>query len=115
MKANEPGKFYSYDDDVQRLRHNLKEAFEFARKNLELAKEKNKKIFDKTLNPKEFKVGDQVQLLNETVRQGRSKKLGPQWLGPYVVLEKFGDVNYKIKMGRATKIVHANKLKSYYD
>lgn len=114
-KADEHGKFYSYDEYVDRLKHNMRQSFAIARKNLELSKEKNKRSFDKSLNPKEFRIGEQVQLLIEAVRQGRSKKLGPQWSGPYVVLEKFGDVNYKIKMGRTTKIVHANKLKNYYE
>lgn len=107
--------FYSYDDYVMQLRHNLQTAFQLAKRNLEQTKEQRKERYDRTAQNKTFDVGEEVQLLNETARQGRSKKFGPQWLGPYHVLEKIGDVNYKIKMGRTTKVVHGNKLKSYYD
>lgn len=76
---------------------------------------KNKVIADRNVNEKRFKVGEQVQLLNEAVRQGRSKNLGPQWLGPFVVIEVFSGLSYKIKKGRTTKTVHENRIKSYYD
>lgn len=114
-KSTEHEKFYAYDDFVQKYKHNMRETFDIAKRNLELVKAQNKKMYDKSINPKTFSVGDLVQLLNETVREGRSKKLGPQWLGPYVIIEKLGDLNYKIKLGRATKLVHANKLKHYYE
>lgn len=107
--------FYAYDDYVQNLKRNMQISFEIARKNLLIGKKRNKSQFDKSTQPRTFDVGDQVQLMNESVRQGRSKKLGPQWLGPYVVVEKLGDMTYKIKMGRNTKVVHPNKLKHYVD
>lgn len=78
------------------------------------AKETQKVRFDKRSNPVVFQVGDQVQLLVEAARQGRSKKLGPQWTGRYTIVDKIGEVDFKIKMGRAEKIVHGNKLKHYY-
>lgn len=61
------------------LKLNMRETFEIARENLDLMKEKNKKIYDKSLNQAKFKAGELVQLINEAVRQGHSMKLGPQW------------------------------------
>lgn len=72
-KTSTNEKFYAYDDFVDRYKHNMRETFKIAKDNLELMKKGNKRIFDKSINPKEFKVGELVQLLNETVRQGRSK------------------------------------------
>lgn len=106
--------FYAHGDYVAELQRNLRVAFRVAKENLENAKVKQKNQVDKKTKQVDFKVGDQVQLLNEAVRQGRSKKLGPQWNGPYTIIEKIGEVNYKIKMGRKEKIVHGNKLKFYY-
>lgn len=112
---NEPRKpFFSYDDYVATLKHNLQEVFRIARENMINAKIKSKASYDKNSNEVVFKIGDYVQLLNETVRQGRSAKLGPQWLGPYVVVDLSGERNVSIKKGRSTKLVHMDKLKHYF-
>lgn len=106
--------FYSVDDYVSKLRHNLQNAYAIARDNLIKGKEKNKTYYDRSTNSVTFQVGEQVQLLNENVRQGRSKKLGPQWVGPYTVVGTVGNTNYEIKKGRRALVVHGDKLKSYY-
>jgi hypothetical protein len=59
-----------------------------------------------------LKVGDKVLLYDETIRRGRSKKLSPQWLGPYEV--SIDRVNAIIKKGRHRQKVHLNRLKPYY-
>lgn len=63
----------------------------------------------------DFKVGALVQLLSKSVRQGRSRYLGEQWLGPYIFLENISEGTCKIKLGRTTKIVNSFELKSYFD
>lgn len=114
-KVIEKEPFYSYDDFVAITRHNMRKCFEIAREKLELSKIKNKEIYDKKLNVKDFVVGEQVLMLSEGSRQGRSKAFGPRWLGPYTVLEKVGDVNFRIKKSREEVIVHGDKLKAYHD
>lgn len=109
------GPLYTVDEYVSRLRFNLKATYQIVREKLIKNKQKNKKIYDRSTKPVLFKVGEQVQLLNENTRQGRSKKLEQQWLGPYTVMRKIDDLNYEIKMGRKTHIVHGNRLKTYYD
>jgi len=47
---------------------------------------------------KTFRIGDKILLQDETLRRGRSKKLEASWTGPYRVIEKLSDVNYKIQM-----------------
>lgn len=106
--------FYSYGDYVEELKRSLQTAYQIAHDNLELTKEKTKIQVDKSTKAKEFKTGETVKLIIEAARQGRSKKLGPQWSGPWVVLDKIGEVNYKIKKGQKEKIVHGNKLLDYY-
>jgi len=69
----------------------------------------------KDINLKTFKIGDKILLQDETLRQGRSKKLDAQWTGPYRIVEKISDVNYKIQMKRKTICVHANRLKSFVE
>ena len=50
------------------------------------------------------------------IKSGLSRKLSSLWRGPYTVLDKVTNVNYKIQLIGSTKcqIVHANRLKLYY-
>ena len=52
------------------------------------------------------------------VKQGLSKKLAPKWEGPFLVIEKVGPVNYKIKkvnqQKAKIKLVHHNSLKRFF-
>jgi transposase InsO family protein len=115
LKESPATPFYGYDDYAKRLSHNLKESFRIARELQVKQKGKRKEIHDEKVNEKEFQLGDQVKLISENVRQGRSKKLGPNWTGPYEIVEKIGEVNFRIKKGSKEKVVHANKLKLFYD
>jgi len=85
---------------------------QLAKEHFKQEKERAKQQYDKTINKRTFKLGDKVLLYNETVRRGRSKKLEPQWIGPYVIIEKNSDLNYTIKRGRQ---IHANRIKSFID
>ena len=61
---------------------------------------------------REFAVGSKVLYRIP----GLSCKLADSWEGPYVVLERVGEVNYKICKEGATKhckVVHVNCLKKY--
>ena len=53
--------------------------------------------------------------LSEGKKENVSPKLQIPYIGPCVVLQKLGDVDYCIQINKAgkRKVVHANKLKSY--
>ncbi|KAL0098788.1 hypothetical protein PUN28_020735 [Cardiocondyla obscurior] len=104
-----PKQTYSYEDYVQELRERQRASNFLAKEHAKEEKLKAKINFDIRTNPKSFKVGDSVLLHDETVRRGRSKKLDKQWVGPYVIIEKHGEINYTIKKGRKTIRVHANR------
>lgn len=104
---------YTVDDYAAVLKTNVRNAYKVVEENLGKGKVVNKNQYDKKAKHIDFKVGQHVKLLAENVRQGRSKSLEPKWLGPYTVIE-CKDGNYKIKMGRKTKVVHGDKLKDYY-
>jgi len=76
----------------------------------------NAKIYaDQDTNTRIFKIGDKVLLRDKTLRRGRSKKLDAQWTGPYRIVEKISNVNYKIQIKRKTICVHANRLKPFVE
>ena len=64
-----------------------------------------------------YAVGQKVWVLHPHVPRGLSRKLNKPWKGPFIVLEKLSDLNYKVQPlgGKATRIVHINKLKIYRD
>ena len=63
----------------------------------------------------DFKLADLVWLFNETKQVGLSPKLQPTFVGPYVIIDKYGEVNYKIQLDNKGKsrVIHHDKLKKY--
>jgi hypothetical protein len=108
-----PGIQYNYEDYLTELKGRLQTAHEMAREKLISRKEKSTEYYDKGAEPFELNVGQRVLLYDETVRRGRSRKLSPQYIGPYEVLSVNG-VNATIKKGRTTQQVHINRLKPFY-
>lgn len=67
-----------------------------------------------TKDPVWYSVGDKVWLHSTVVPKESHRKLHHPWKGPYVVLEKLSDVNYKIQQvddTRKTSVVHFDRLK----
>jgi hypothetical protein len=85
---------YNYENYLTELRGRLQSFHEVARQKLLSSKEKTSIMIDsETL---EVQVGQKVLLFDETVRRSRSRKLSPQYVGPYEVLAIRVNV---IKMG----------------
>jgi ribosomal protein S25 len=76
-----------------------------AHKNLTESKGKSKDHYDKTAGQTKLQVGEKVLLFDETVRQGISRKLSAQWVGPYTITE-INKVNATIARGRSSTKVH---------
>jgi len=108
-----PSVQYNYDNYLTELKGRLQSAHEIARQKLIISKEKSKKYYDKCSEKCEIQVGQKILLFDETVRRGRSKKLSPQYIGPYEVLAVDG-VNLTIRKGRTTQKVHVNRVRPFY-
>ena len=73
---------------------------------------KRKAQFDRGTVVRKLEKGDQVLCRIP----GCVGKLEESWHGPYVVEEKVGEVNYKVKVGRGkAKLLHINNLKRFYE
>jgi hypoxanthine phosphoribosyltransferase len=94
------------------LRGRLQSSHEVARQRLLSGKIKSKEYYDKDYETVEVRTGQKVLLLDEIVQRGRSKKLSPQYIGPYEVLEV--GVNVVIKRGRSAQNVHINMIRPFY-
>jgi hypothetical protein len=70
---------YNFDDYVGELKGRVKTAHAVARDRLVEGKVRSKRDYDKGTVLLALKVGDKVLLYDESVRRGRSKKLGSKW------------------------------------
>ena len=102
---------------LAKLHNSLQTAYTTVRAHIASAHQRNKARYDKERPFSPYSVGDLVWLHVSAVKPGRTKKFASQWKGPYTIMDRISEVNYKIKLvGSSTKatIVHHNRLKSYH-
>ena len=96
------------------LRKQMDKAFALARKYSLTNHLRQKEIYDKKIHGKAYKKGDLVWLHSPARCRGASKKLCHPWSGPYKVVKKLSDCNYRIEKlqgRRDRKVVHFERLK----
>lgn len=97
----------------------MKEARKDAESALRLAKEAMKEKWVEVHGRKEpvFEVGDKVWLSAQHIKVHQpTKKLGVRQLGPYTVLERIGDLAYKLDLPPSLKVhpvFHVDRLSPY--
>lgn len=93
------------------LREKLEETCKIAHEQLEKAQKKQRHYYNRKTKVRQMKVGDKVLILLPT----KSNKLLMQWKGPYDIVEKLGDMDYKVNVDGKLKTLHANLLKKYVE
>jgi hypothetical protein len=87
------------EEKVQRIIHNLKEA---------QARQKN--YADKRRQPLVFQVNGHVYLkaspMKGVNRFGVKGKLAPRFIGPFLILERYGSVAYRLQLPETLSAVH---------
>ena len=106
-KPEEPRPEIKY---VLNLREKLADTCEIAQQHLKRAKEKYAKHFDRKAKERWFDPGDEVLLLLPV----KKNKLQLAWRGPYKIVERTSDWDYKIRVGSKVKLYHANLLRRYH-
>nr|GFB72984.1 putative reverse transcriptase domain-containing protein [Tanacetum cinerariifolium] len=86
---------------------------------IQVARDRQKSYADLKRKPMEFQVGDKVMLKvspwKGVVCFGKRGKLNPRYVGPFKVLERVGDVAYKLdlpeELSRVHNTFHVSNLK----
>ncbi|GJY59060.1 putative reverse transcriptase domain-containing protein [Tanacetum coccineum] len=89
---------------------------------MQAARDRQKSYADLKRKPMEFQVGDKVMLKvspwKGVIRFGKRGKLNPRYVGPFKVLEKVGEVAYKLELpeelSRVHNTFHVSNLKKCY-
>ena len=74
------------------------------------AQSRQKTYADRRRRPLEFQVGDQVFLrvspTKGVARFGMERKLSPRYIGPYSVIQRIGEVAYRLELPPELSRVH---------
>ncbi|GJS55692.1 hypothetical protein Tco_0629054, partial [Tanacetum coccineum] len=77
---------------------------------MQVARDRQKSYADLKRKPMDFQVGDKVMLKvspwKGVVHFGKRGKLNPKYVGPFKVLEKVGEVAYKLELPQELSRVH---------
>ena len=104
----------SVGDYATQMRTSLEDAYADVRTNLNASHRTQSELYNKKVHGKPYVTGDLVWLHNPAVPPGESRKLHHPWTGPFRVVEKISDVDYRIKevfSKKPAQVVHFNRLK----
>ena len=91
------------------------------RQRLQTAQSRQKSYADNRRKDLEFEVGDKVFLKVTPLRSltaGKGKKLHPRYVGPFKILQRVGNVAYRLELptslSRVHDVFHVSMLKKYH-
>ena len=99
---------YQYTID---LRERLETTLDAAQHELRKSMAKSAKYYNRKSRDRQFRPGDKVLLLCPT----DYNKMLLQWKGPFGVVHKLNDQDYRIDVNGTLKTFHANMLKRYFE
>jgi len=98
---------------AQQLRESPWHVHEQACQNIRSALVTSKRRYDFKTSPADFQIRDIVWVFNPKKMGGLTRKLSPQWEGPYTIIRKISDVCFQIQKSPRSrmKTVHADRLR----
>ena len=99
---------------AQHLRDTLESAYQHVRVHTGHKLERQKELYDRRVHGSPFEEGDLVWLHSPVPKRGLPRKLHQPWTGPFRVVRRLSDANYRIQNVMAPRqrlVVHFDRLK----
>ena len=111
-KSQDPDKLETWDDYVQAVDEDTREAFQAAREATGRAVLIYKKHYDSSSHLNKHQVGDTIMLRDFRHLEKGTKKMADPYDGPYYVLDVLSDVNFRIAKSEQhdPRIVHHDRM-----
>ena len=105
----------NYGSYAAKLKAKIQIAYDVVREHLHQGAIQSKRYYDRKKNEIVHRPGDQVLLRDHTKYEKGKKKYQPTYAGPYWLIDRLGDVNYRIQLEEhsAARVVHHNRLRRY--
>ena len=78
-------------DYVFTLKQKLQETHQLMREYMDVEQERHKTYYDCSKYGPNYKVGDEILVLNPTVKKGETRKFTSFYRGPYIIVEIIND------------------------
>ena len=114
LESSPPDRESTLVQFVVDLKTRLKETLELALANSNLAKDRQKAFYDRKTTSRTYEIEQKVLMLNKAKRS----KFEMTWVGPYTIVEKLNDVDYRLETPGKRKplvVVHVNLIKPYVE
>ena len=85
-----------YIEYVKKLKHQLQIAYELTRQSLRKRAMQCRKYYDRNMKLITYNAGSRVMIKDYSPREKGEGKMCTKFSGPYWVIDKLGDVNYRI-------------------
>ena len=103
------GEVQSEVEYVLDLKERIQSTCRLAQEHLSKAQQRYKTQYDRRAKARWYQPGDEVLLLLPV----KKNKLQLAWQGPFPVVERVGDWDYRVRVKGKDKLVHANLIKGY--
>lgn len=100
-------------EHVEAMKDRVATIYPIVREHMEKAQKEQQASYNRPAQPREFQPGDRVLVLVPTVEC----KFLATWQGPYEIIERVGEVNYRVRQpGRrkSEQTYHVNLLKKWH-
>ena len=103
----------SLDHYAASLQWKLQYAYGLVQQKFKVVQECQKEFYDTTVHGEPYKEGGLAWLYTTVIPKGTHRKFHHPWSGPYCILKKLFEVNYRIQnlQSHRKMIVHFNRLK----
>ena len=102
------------DDYVRDYERKIRCSYQLAREHLQKAATAAKKYYDRDAHLYSYKTGDTVKI--REVKMEKGQKFTDKYKGPFYVIDKLGDLTYRIAEGRNTRerVLHHDMMMPYF-